>query len=97
MLDSRGFADVTPFIVKEAMGDQNGEDEYIFAGDENGEEFTFSLVYHGFQYVEISGLSGPLPFGDITALLLSTDSARSVEKRLFSRAICLRLSSEAEV
>lgn len=77
MLDSRGFADVTPFIVKEAMGDQNGEDEYIFAGDENGEEFTFSLVYHGFQYVEISGLSEPLPFGDITALLLSTDSARS--------------------
>lgn len=76
MLDGKGMANVTPYIVNAARGDQNGEDKYIFAGDES-ETFEFSLVYHGFQYAEISGLNNALPLSDITALVLSTDNTRT--------------------
>ena len=76
MLDSKGRTDVTPYIVNQERGDQNGEDKYIFAGD-GMETFEFSFVYHGFQYAEISGLSEPIPLSDITALVLSTDNIRT--------------------
>lgn len=76
MLTPAGYADVTPYIVNAAIGDQNGEDEYIFAG-KGRETFEFNFVYHGFQYMEIRGLSEPLEFEDITALVLSTDNERT--------------------
>ncbi len=76
MLTAQGRADTKPFIVKEAIGNQNGEDKYIFSGD--GEEtFEFSLIYHGFQYMEIIGLPEAIPLENITALVLSTDSTRT--------------------
>ncbi len=76
MLDANGYADVSHFVVSSSIGDQNGEDKYIFADDEEA-TFEFSLVYHGYQYVEISGLSEALPFEDITAVVISTDNERT--------------------
>ncbi len=76
MLTAAGRADTTPFIVKAERGNQNGEDKYIFAG-EGQETFEFSLIYHGFQYLEIIGLAEAIPMENITALVLSTDSTRT--------------------
>ncbi len=74
MLTAAGHADVSWMCPYEG-GDQNGRDNYIFSGI--GEEtFEFSMVFHGFQYVEITGLDEPLPFENITGVVLSTDSER---------------------
>lgn len=72
MLTNDGYADISTFLAN----NQNGADKYTFAGT-GKETFTFSLVYHGFQYVEIRGLSEAIPLEDITALVLSTDNTRT--------------------
>lgn len=55
----------------------NGVDEYIFRGDEKGETVEFDLVYHGFKYIEIKGLSEPLPLDCIEGLVISSDLDRT--------------------
>ena len=47
-------------------------DYYIFKG-EGTETFEPSLVYHGFQYMELYGLDEPIPVENVTALALMTD------------------------
>lgn len=51
----------------------NGTDKYIFRGDENGETVEFDFVYHGFQYIQITGLSEALPFENIEGMVLTSD------------------------
>ena len=51
----------------------NGQDTYIFRGDAGGETVTFDLVYHGFQYILISGLTEQIELKNIEALVLSSD------------------------
>lgn len=72
MLTASGHADISWMCPYEG-GDQNGRDNYIFSGT-GDETFEFSLVFHGFQYMEISGLDEPIPLENITGLVLSTDS-----------------------
>ncbi len=55
----------------------NGTDRYIFRGDENGETVEFDLVYHGFQYLQIEGLSEPLDFECVEGLVLTSDMDRT--------------------
>ena len=74
MLTASGFADISWMCPYEG-GDQNGRDNYIFSGT-GDETFEFSMVFHGFQYMEITGLDEPLPLENITGLVLSTDSER---------------------
>lgn len=76
VLTSSGRVDVVPCTVNPANGDQNGEDKYIFAG-KGDETFTFTFVYHGFQFLEIEGLDAPIAPENITALVLSTDNERT--------------------
>ncbi len=49
-------------------------DTYIFAGIPEGEEWSPRFTYHGFQYVEISGLDYKPSPGDITGLVLHSDT-----------------------
>ncbi len=51
----------------------NGEDRYIFRGDEGGETVEFDLVYHGYQYLQITGLPEALPFENVEGLVLTSD------------------------
>ena len=55
----------------------NGTDKYIFRGDENGETVEFDLVYHGYQFLQIEGLSEPLDFSCVEGLVLTSDMNRS--------------------
>ncbi|MBP5207594.1 MAG: family 78 glycoside hydrolase catalytic domain [Clostridia bacterium] len=45
-------------------------DEYILKGDEDGEVYTPVFTYHGFRYMEISGLSEAPDISDVKALVL---------------------------
>ncbi len=55
----------------------NGTDRYIFRGDEDGETVEFDLVYHGFQYLQIEGLSEALDFECVEGLVLTSDMDRT--------------------
>ena len=47
-------------------------DYYILKGDEAGETFEPSLVYHGFRYLEITGIDEALPLSDVQGVVLSS-------------------------
>lgn len=48
-------------------------DTYVFKGDPNGETFEPFFTYHGFRYLEITGIDEPLPLEDVKALLIMSD------------------------
>ena len=47
-------------------------DYYVFKGDPNGETYQPSFTYHGFQYIEISGLDAPIANENVCGVVLST-------------------------
>ena len=49
------------------------KDKYILNGNADGEIYEPSLIYHGFQYVEITGLTEPVPAEDIRAIVITTE------------------------
>lgn len=52
-------------------------DEWILAGTGEPETFEPRFTYHGFRYVEVSGLSRPPAPGDIVAVVVGTDLKRT--------------------
>lgn len=48
-------------------------DVYILKGDVNGEEWAPAFVYHGFRYVEVSGLNYQPSANDFTAEVISDE------------------------
>lgn len=71
------FLNAQGMIVGDEYNYHNGVDKYIFRGDEDGETVEFDLVYHGFQYLQIEGLSEPLDFECIEGLVLTSDMERT--------------------
>ncbi|MDR1135848.1 MAG: family 78 glycoside hydrolase catalytic domain [Clostridiales Family XIII bacterium] len=49
-------------------------DYYILKGDPNGEEYTPRFTFHGFRYIEISGIDEAIPPEDVTAIAISSDN-----------------------
>lgn len=47
-------------------------DYYVMKGDKNGEIFEPEFVFHGFRYLQISGIDEPIPANDIKGLVLSS-------------------------
>lgn len=54
-------------------------DTYTFRGDKGEETFEPFFTYHGFRYLEITGLDKPLPLENVTALLLMSDLDQTSE------------------
>lgn len=52
-------------------------DTYVFRGDKESETFEPFFTYHGFRYLEITGLDEPLALENVTALLLMSDLAQT--------------------
>ena len=48
-------------------------DTYTLKGDPKGETYTPTFTFHGFRYLEITGLSAPLALSDVTANVLYSD------------------------
>lgn len=49
-------------------------DQYVLRGDKNGEEWTPQFTYHGFRYVEISGLTEKPDKNAVTGVVLHSDT-----------------------
>ncbi len=52
-------------------------DTYVMKGDPNGETFEPSLIYHGFRYMQVEGLSEAIPLENVEAVVLCTDLERT--------------------
>lgn len=73
-------------LLKEKEIDQSNIDFYVFTGEFATDKYTFKgdgvekwrpdFVYHGFQYVEVSGIDKELPLGAIKAYSIYTDFER---------------------
>jgi alpha-L-rhamnosidase len=50
---------------------------YTLRGDPEGETYTPRFTFHGFRYVEITGLDAPLPPANVTALVFSSDNEQT--------------------
>ncbi len=52
-------------------------DYYVLKGDEQGEVFEPEFVFHGFRYLQITGIDEALPIEDVQGIVLSSDLERT--------------------
>lgn len=62
-----------PFLYTESLRHARCTDEYILAGDPDGELAEPRFTVHGFRYCEVIGYDRPLAPGDITAVVAHAD------------------------
>lgn len=60
-------------LMVENLRKARGIDYYTFRGDASGEEWSPSFTFHGFQFVEVSGLKGEPKADFLTGLALTSD------------------------
>lgn len=48
-------------------------DTYILRGDKDGETWSPTFTYHGFRYLEITGIDEPLPLDAVKGLVIYSD------------------------
>ena len=61
-------------LMTENLRRARATDTYILRGDPTGETWSPRFTYHGFRYVEVTGLAGPLAPDTITGLVLHNDT-----------------------
>jgi len=59
-------------LFTENLRDADCTDIYICKGDPNGETIFPQLTFHGYRYIEISGLATPPPLEDVEGVVLSS-------------------------
>ena len=69
--------DVPGTIWTENLLTAEATDYYVLKGDPDGEVFKPAFTYHGFRYLQITGLDEPLPVGDVRGIVLSSDLAQT--------------------
>ncbi len=47
-------------------------DSYILSGKDNGETYQPRFTFHGYRYLEITGIGEPLPLEDVKGIVLSS-------------------------
>lgn len=62
-----------PSLYTEALRGASCTDEFVLAGDPNGETFEPRFTFRGFRYAEIIGAPGPVAATDATALVATAD------------------------
>lgn len=65
--------DVAGTIWSENLLTAEATDYYVLKGNPEGESFEPKYTYHGFRYLQITGLDNPLPLEDVTGIVLSSD------------------------
>lgn len=66
-------------LMTENLRRARATDFYVFRGDPRGETWAPRFTYHGFQFVEISGLPTRLKREDVTGLVLHNDTPLTSE------------------
>lgn len=61
-------------IMTENLRRARATDYYILKGDEDGEVWAPRFTYHGFQYVELTGLDGKPELDTVTGIVLHNDT-----------------------
>lgn len=61
-------------LMTENLRRARATDSYILRGDADGETWTPRFTYHGFQYVELTGLQQPPALDAVTGLVLHNDT-----------------------
>lgn len=62
-------------------------DHFVLAGSGAGEDFEPKFTFHGFRYVEVSGLSAKPELNDVQAVVFHTDAPFTVELKTGSKMI----------
>lgn len=65
-------------LYVENLRNAKATDHFILSGH-GVEEYQPLFTFHGFRYMELSGVSEPLPLHDVTAVVLHTDAPNTVE------------------
>lgn len=60
-------------LMTENLRRARATDTYIFRGDSKGESWSPKFTYHGFQFVEVSGIHAPQELSFIKGLALSSN------------------------
>lgn len=81
-------------LMTENLRRARATDTYILRGDPNGEVWSPRFTYHGFQYVEVSGLPGRPGLDAVTGLVLHNDTPM-VGRFACSDPVLTRLSENA--
>lgn len=68
-----GADDAPGMIFTKNLPRAEATDTYVFKGCPDGETFEPFFTYHGFRYLEITGVDRALPTQDVKALLIMTD------------------------
>ena len=66
------YGNLQGYLMTENLRDADCTDIYICKGDPNGEIIFPSLTFHGYRYMEISGLGAPPPLEDVDGVVLSS-------------------------
>jgi alpha-L-rhamnosidase len=82
-------------LMTENLRKARAIDHYVLRGDPKGETYTPRFTFHGFQYVELSGLVEPPTLEDVTGIVLHSDTpltsgfecSDSVVNRLFKNIV----------
>ena len=69
--------DVLGTVWTENLLTANATDYYVMGGDTNGETFEPEFVYHGFRYLQITGIEEALPTDAVVGVVLSSDLERT--------------------
>ncbi|MGM0903514.1 MAG: glycoside hydrolase family 78 protein [Bacillota bacterium] len=59
-------------ILTENLRSALSTDTYILKGDSNGETYQPRFTFHGYRYLEITGLDEPIPVEDVKGVVLSS-------------------------
>lgn len=65
--------DIIGTIWTENLLTAEATDYYVLKGNKEGELFEPKYTYHGFRYLQITGLDNPLPLENVTGIVLSSD------------------------
>lgn len=60
-------------LYTENLRSAKATDTYIMRGDPDGENYTPTFTFHGFRYIELSGLSEAPALSDVNAIVLYSD------------------------
>lgn len=71
--------DVTGSIWTENLLTAEATDYYVLKGAEEGENFEPAYVFHGFRYLQITGIDEAIPVSDIEGIVLSSNLEQTGE------------------
>ena len=92
-------------LMTENLRRARATDFYVLRGDRKGETFEPRFTYHGFQYVEVTGLLGKPRLEDLTGVVLNSDTpltsdfecSDSVINRLFKNIVWTQRANFVDV